>query len=258
MDPADEVMVAFMANGERLHPDRGYPIRLVIPGYIGGRMIKWLANINVIPHESKNCYHYWDNKYLPPQVTSEIAARDGWWYRQEYIINELSLNSVVTSPAHDERLPIAKKIHDTLEIKGYAHSGGGRKVTRVEVSVDEGVTWDLAQIFRKEQPNPYGKYWCWIWWSFKLPVADLVGKKEIWCRAWDTSNSPQPEKPVWTLMGQSSNHIFRVKVHMDVQSDENSFRFEYPTQPGQQSGGWATRIADKVKSAGYGPITYEE
>lgn len=40
LDPTDEVMVAFMANGQRLHPDRGYPIRLLIPGYIGGRMIK--------------------------------------------------------------------------------------------------------------------------------------------------------------------------------------------------------------------------
>lgn len=259
LDPASEIMVAFQANGERLHPDRGYPIRLIIPGYIGGRMIKWLAQINVIPHESKNCYHYWDNKYLPPQITSEIAARDGWWYKQEYIINELSLNSVLTRPAHGERVPIAKKIGDTLEIAGYAHAGGGRPVTRVEVSLDGGATWDLAELFRKEVPNDYGKYWCWIWWSFKVPLADLIGKDEILCRAWDTSNSPQPEKPVWTLMGQSSNHLFRCKIHMDkLKSGEACFRFEYPTQPGQQSGGWATRIVDKVKSAGYGPITYDE
>eukprot|EP00957_Ditylum_brightwellii_P137484 10482124-Ditylum_brightwellii.AAC.1 len=258
LDPADEVMVAFQANGERLHPDRGFPIRLVIPGYIGGRMIKWLAKINVIPHESHNCYHYWDNKYLPPQVTAKVAAQDGWWYKQEYIINELSLNSLITQPSHGELLPIAKNIANTYEIAGYAHSGGGRKVTRVEVTTDCGATWNLAKITRQEAPNPYGKYWCWIWWSFEIPVADLVGTSEIWCRAWDTSNSPQPEKAVWTLMGQSSNHVFRVKVHKDrSQKGEVAFRFEYPTQPGTQSGGWATRVSDKVKSAGYGPIEYE-
>mmetsp|Transcript_8925 Transcript_8925/g.10333 ORF Transcript_8925/g.10333 Transcript_8925/m.10333 type:complete len:582 (+) Transcript_8925:153-1898(+) len=259
MNPADEVMVAFMANGERLHPDRGYPIRVAVPGYIGGRMIKWLSKINVIPHESHNCYHYWDNKYLPPQVTSEIAAKDGWWYKQEYIINELSLNSLITRPLHDERLPIASNIGKTMEIGGYAHSGGGRKVTRVELSIDEGVTWDLAKISREEKPNDYGKYWCWVWWTFELPVANLFGKSEVWCRAWDTSNSPQPEKPVWTLMGQSSNHIFRIKIHKDVtDAGEAVLRFEYPTQPGTQSGGWATRVEDKVKSAGYGLIEFNE
>lgn len=78
---------------------------------------------------------------------------------------------------------------------------------------------------------------------------------EIWVRAWDTSNSPQPEHPTWTLMGQSSNHFFKVKVHIDKDSSgQPVYRFEHPTQPGQQTGGWATRTADKVKSAGYGRI----
>jgi len=265
LDPADEVMIAFSANGERLHPDRGYPIRLVIPGYIGGRMIKWLAKINIIPHESHNCYHYWDNKYLPPQVTAEIAARDGWWYKQEYIINELSLNSVLTKPYHDETLAVKENLGKTYEIRGYAHAGGGRKVTRVEISTDEGATWDLVNLTPQEVANPYGKYWCWIWWKFDLNVDQLLmpntsgNDKEIWCRAWDTSNSPQPEKPVWTLMGQSSNHFFRVKVHKQKNSQGDLFfRFEYPTQPGQQSGGWATRKSDKVKAAGYGPIVFDE
>eukprot|EP00339_Tiarina_fusa_P001393 CAMPEP_0117027762 /NCGR_PEP_ID=MMETSP0472-20121206/20256_1 /TAXON_ID=693140 ORGANISM="Tiarina fusus, Strain LIS" /NCGR_SAMPLE_ID=MMETSP0472 /ASSEMBLY_ACC=CAM_ASM_000603 /LENGTH=533 /DNA_ID=CAMNT_0004735083 /DNA_START=57 /DNA_END=1658 /DNA_ORIENTATION=- len=256
LDPADEVMVAFMANGQRLHPDRGYPIRLVIPGYIGGRMIKWLARIRVIPHESHSCYHYWDNKYLPPQVTSEIAAKDGWWYKQEYIINELSLNSFICEPNHDDTIPIGPNIDKTMVVSGYAHSGGGRKVTRVEVTSDKGVTWNLAEITRHEKPNPYGKYWCWIWWKYDMPVADL--DKEIWVRAWDTSNSPQAERPTWTLMGQSSNHVFRVMVHTDRNKNgEAVYRFEHPTRAGQQSGGWATRVADKVKSAGYGEINLD-
>mmetsp|Transcript_23430 Transcript_23430/g.65173 ORF Transcript_23430/g.65173 Transcript_23430/m.65173 type:complete len:576 (+) Transcript_23430:222-1949(+) len=265
LDAADEVMIAFQANGERLHPDRGYPIRLVIPGYIGGRMIKWLAKINILSHESHSCYHYWDNKYLPPQVTAEIAAKDGWWYKQEYIINELSLNSLITKPSHNETLDLKSNLGKTYEIRGYAHSGGGREVTRVEISTDQGATWNLATLNRQEVANPYGKYWCWLWWKYDLDVADLImvgdsdNGKEIWCRAWDTSNSPQPEKPVWTLMGQSSNHIFRVKVHKEQNgAGDVVFRFEYPTQPGQQSGGWATRTADKVKSAGYGPISFDE
>ena len=57
-------------------------------------------------------------------------------------------------------------------------------------------------------------------------------------------------------MGQSSNHIFRVKVQIEKDSlGKPIYRFEHPTQPGQQTGGWATRTADKVKSAGYGKIS---
>lgn len=252
MSFADEVMVAFAANGERLHPDRGYPCRVIIPGYIGGRMIKWLSKINVLDHESHNCYHFWDNKYMPPQVTAEKAAKEGWWYKQEYIINELSLNSVITYPNHNDSLPLAQYIDKKIELKGYAHSGGGRPVTRVEISTNQGETWNLAEIHRTEKPNPYGKVWCWIWWSYEVEAATL--QEEIWVRAWDTSNSPQPERPVWTLMGQSSNHVFRVKVHIVQENGKTVYKFEHPTQPGQQAGGWATRAADKVKSAGYGKI----
>jgi nitrate reductase (NAD(P)H) len=255
MNPAFDVIVAYEANGERLLPDHGFPIRLIIPGYIGGRMIKWLKLISVIPHESKNCYHYHDNKALPPQVTSEVAIEGGWWYKQEYIINELSLNSVITQPDHNTTISIADSVDKTFEIGGFAHTGGGRKVTRVEITLDHGVTWEVTTIDRKERPNDYGLYFCWVWWQIEINGCDLVGCDEIWCRAWDDANSPQPENPTWTLMGQNANHVFRVKVHADKTSTgEHVFRFEHPTQPGQQSGGWATRPAEKFTSAGYGRI----
>ena len=54
MNPAYDVLIAYQANGERLQPDHGFPVRLIIPGYIGGRMIKWLKEVNVIEHETKN------------------------------------------------------------------------------------------------------------------------------------------------------------------------------------------------------------
>ena len=53
-------MLAFLQNGELLHPDHGYPVRLLIPGYIGGRMIKWLCKITVSSKETDNFYHVQD------------------------------------------------------------------------------------------------------------------------------------------------------------------------------------------------------
>lgn len=58
MDPALDVLVAYEANGERLQPDHGAPVRLIIPGYVAGRSIKWLAEINIIDHETYNHWHY--------------------------------------------------------------------------------------------------------------------------------------------------------------------------------------------------------
>lgn len=255
MNPAYDILVAYEANGERLQPDHGFPVRLIIPGYIGGRMIKWLKQINVLPHETRNHYHYHDNRILPPHITSEVSLAGNWWYKPEYIFNELNINSAISQPDHNETLGIAANLGRTYEVAGYAYTGGGRMVTRVEVSTDGGVHWNLAKIDRKERPTEHGMYWCWIWWAFDLPVADLVGCHEIWCRAFDESNNMQPDNPTWNLMGMGNNQVFRVKVQLEKTArGEHVFRFEHPTQPGQQSGGWMHRTADKPVSAGFGRL----
>nr|AAY59538.1 nitrate reductase [Cylindrotheca fusiformis] len=255
MNAAYDVMVAWEANGERLLPDHGYPVRLIIPGYIGGRMIKWLKEINVIDHETKNHYHYHDNRILPPHITAEESLKGQWWYKPEYIFNELNINSAIASPLHDEELPIAKNIDKSYNVSGYAYTGGGRMITRVEVSTDGGIHWELATLDRKEMPTEHDMYWCWVWWDYELKVADLVGCKEIWCRAWDESNMCQPIHPTWNLMGMGNNQVFRLKVHMDKKaSGQHVFRFEQPTQPGQLAGGWMTKLAGKPISAGFGRL----
>ena len=77
LDPANDIIVAYMHNGEILLPDHGFPVRMIIPGYIGGRMVKWLKRILVTTAESENYYHYHDNKVLPSIVDAELAKADG-------------------------------------------------------------------------------------------------------------------------------------------------------------------------------------
>lgn len=67
-------------------------------------MIKWLSELTVTSEESTNYYHYHDNKMLPPQIDEERAAKEGWWYKPEYILYDLNINSAISSPAHDERI----------------------------------------------------------------------------------------------------------------------------------------------------------
>nr|TKS00592.1 hypothetical protein D5086_0000180310 [Populus alba] len=132
MDPSRDIIFAYMQNGEPLAPDHGFPVRMIIPGFIGGP----------------------------------------WWYKPEYIINELNINSVITTPCHEEILPINSwTTQSPYTLRGYAYSGGGKKVTRVEVTLDGGETWQCLPVDHEEKPTSRREYtgagasvpWRWRW-----------------------------------------------------------------------------------------------
>nr|ACS44801.1 nitrate reductase [Heterosigma akashiwo] len=268
MDPASDVMLCWEQNGERLTPDHGYPIRLIIPGYIGGRMIKWLTDISVTEVESDNHYHYHDNRVLPPQIDADTAKADGWWYKPEYIINDLNINSAITSPAHDEVVTIIPGQKATYACKGYAYSGGGRKVTRVELSFDEGETWELTTLTHPERPTRAGKHWCWCFWEYEVPIMRMLRAKQMMVRAWDTGLNTQPMNFTWNVMGMMNNCTFKVRIHDASEGNGLSLKFEHPTQPGVLPGGWmvpkvevqaAVQVEKKVEAkAGVKYFTEEE
>ena len=51
-----------MYNGKLLTPDHGFPVRVIIPGYVGGRMIKWMTNIDLLATVCQDYYHFFDNR----------------------------------------------------------------------------------------------------------------------------------------------------------------------------------------------------
>lgn len=53
------MLLAWAMNGEALEPDHGFPLRLVVPGQIGGRSVKWLKRIEVSDKESQHHLHFW-------------------------------------------------------------------------------------------------------------------------------------------------------------------------------------------------------
>ncbi|XP_060198179.1 nitrate reductase [NADH] 2-like isoform X1 [Lycium barbarum] len=240
MDPSRDIIVAYMQNGEMLAPDHGFPVRMIIPGFIGGRMVKWLKRIVVTTQESESYYHYKDNRVLPPHVDAELANAEAWWYKPEYIINELNINSIITTPSHREILPIKTwTTRHPYMLRGYAYSGGGNKVTRVEVTMDGGETWRVRTLDHSEKPTKYGKYWCWCFWSLEVEVLDLLSAKEIAVRAWDETLNTQPENLIWNVMGMMNNCWFRVKTNVGKPpKGEIGIMFEHPTQPGNKTGGW--------------------
>lgn len=62
IDPNNDVMLAFGINGAPLSPDHGYPLRIIIPTYVGGRQIKWLKKMWISTKENDSHYHIYDNR----------------------------------------------------------------------------------------------------------------------------------------------------------------------------------------------------
>jgi nitrate reductase (NAD(P)H) len=257
MDPNRGMMLAHRMNGDVLRPDHGKPLRVIIPGQIGGRSVKWLKKLIITAEPSDNWYHIYDNRVLPTMVSPEqSAAEPEWWTDERYAIYDLGTNSAIAYPAHEEQLSIAGDISDqTYNIRGYAYGGGGRKVTRVEVSLDKGATWTLSDIdyaedrYRDALPQSlcggtldFGwreASFCWCFWHVKIPVADLANASDILVRAMDESMNLQPRDMYWSVLGMMNNPWFRIVIH---KKEDGSLQFEHPTQPALMPGGWMERI----------------
>jgi len=227
MDPTRPCMLAFLMNGELLHPDHGYPVRLLMPGYIGGRMIKWLSTISVTETEGDehSHYHWYDNRVFPKHIDSkEVATAEGIWNDPAYTINDRNINSAIWSPAHCAKIKVTDAMYT---VRGYAYAGAGRPVHRVEVTVNNAQNWRPAKIERFEEPDEYGQCYCWVFWSVEIPINVLANCGEFAVRAWDDSQNCQPERPNWNLMGMMNNNWFRVKVHS---LGDGEVWFEHPTQ----------------------------
>ncbi len=215
LDRERDVMLAFKQNGEPLTPDHGAPLRTLLPGCIGGRMIKWLSKMWVSDKMSENHYHFFDNRVLPPHVDAELATAEGWWYKDEYIINHFNINSAMFEPRHNAMFQPDK--HSTMKVSGYAYCGGGLRVIRAEISLDGGMTWELTDLTRPEDEiaaaRGTDKHWCWSHWETEVDTERLRDCTEIACRAVDCNQNMQPAQLTWNVMGMCNNCLFRIKVH---------------------------------------------
>jgi len=125
----DDVIVAYSQNGERIRPEQGYPLRLVVPGWEGNVHIKWLRRIKLGERP-------WQHREETSKYTDLMADGKA---RQFTFVQEA--NSVITAPCPEKPL----KDKGFYEIRGLAWSGHG-KVARVDVSVDGGRNWQSAAL----------------------------------------------------------------------------------------------------------------
>ena len=198
---------------------------------------------------SENHYHYFDNRVLPPHVDADLAYAEGWWYKPEYIINHMNINSAMFEPRHNSFVE-EKNLPKTVKVSGYAYTGGGHKIIRAEISLDSGKSWEITDLSRPEdeiaEARGTDKHWCWAWWETEVDMSRLLDGscEEICCRAWDSNQNCQPVQLTWTVMGMLNNPIYRIKIHRE----DNRMWFEHPTQ-GSMPGGWMTDQAGQFNES---------
>jgi len=193
-----DVLLAYEMNDEPLAPEHGFPLRVIVPGYIGARSVKWLREITLQEHTSTNPYQARDYKLFPPEITAQTAD----WSRGK-TIEDLTLNAVITTPREGETVEAGP-----TRIQGYAIAGEGTPVERVELSVDGGKTWTTANIV--ERADPYA----WCFWGVTVVLSP--GDCQMIVRAWDASKQTQPEdvRPLWNFKGYMNNAWQRVNIHV--------------------------------------------
>ncbi|MBO1766677.1 sulfite oxidase [Allobranchiibius sp. GilTou38] len=192
-----EVLLAWSMNGVPLTPVHGAPLRVIVPGWIGARSVKWLNRITVQHTPSENYFQSVAYRLLPPEADPDSAGPgDG------LSLGPIALNSAILSPAND-----ATVVAGLVQVRGYAFAGDARAVARVDVSPDEGNTWVQADLGEDHGP------WAWRMWSTEvnLPAGDCV----LLARAWDGTAAAQPSDAahLWNPKGYVSNAWPRATVH---------------------------------------------
>jgi sulfite oxidase len=188
-----EVLLAWAMNGEPLPPVHGAPLRVVVPGYIGARSVKWLERIELRSAPWEGYFQHVVYRLLPED------GRPG--PGRGMPLGLVALNADVLSPADGEIVAAGP-----VEVRGHAFAGGERHVSRVDVSLDGGATWSQADLL-----EDLGR---WAWRQWRITVDLVRGDHEILVRAWDSSAATQPEDEaaLWNPQGYVNNARPRVRV----------------------------------------------
>jgi sulfane dehydrogenase subunit SoxC len=185
----DDVLVAYGQNGEALRPEQGYPLRLLVPGWEGNTSIKWLSRLELVNQ---------------PYMTRDEAAfytdlmPDGNARRFSFV---MEAKSVIVRPAGEQQLDGP----GYYDITGFAWSGRGA-ITWVEVSADDGRTWQDAELVGPVLPKALTR--------FRLPWRWDGKPTSLRSRCTDETGYVQPTREqLLAVRGQfATDHFNGIKV----------------------------------------------
>jgi len=165
----EDCLLALFQNGERLRPEQGYPLRLLVPGWEGVLNVKWLRTLTLARE--------------PVMARNETARYtelqpDGTARQFTFVMD---VKSLLTRPSAGMRLAGP----DVYELSGLAWSGRGR-ITRVEISADGGTSWADAALNEPVLPQCFTR--------FRLPWRWNGAPCVLQSRATDETGAVQPTR----------------------------------------------------------------
>jgi DMSO/TMAO reductase YedYZ molybdopterin-dependent catalytic subunit len=192
-----EVMLAFGMNGEQLPLLNGFPLRLVVPGWVATYWIKALNDIEVLDQPDTN---YWTAKgYRFPNVPDHTVEPGQTGY-ELVSITKLFPRSFVTNLKDGDKLLAGKP----TRLRGIAF-GGDCGVAKVEISLDGGTSWQGTRLGKDE-----GKYGFRRWESdVTLPHA---GQHAVTVRCTNSKGEAQPMKTTWNPQGYMRFNVETIRL----------------------------------------------
>lgn len=193
----DDALLAVYQNGEKIRPENGYPLRLVLPGWEGVLNVKWLRRLKVTdrPVMARNE----TSRYT--ELLPSGKARQFTFY--------IEAKSLITSPSAHMLL----KKPGLYQITGLAWSGRG-KIRKVDVSADGGKSWAEAQLQEPILDRAFTRFRMPWQWNGKPAVLKS--------RATDETGYVQPERT--ELVKQRGKHgFFHYNAITNWQVDADGF-----------------------------------
>jgi DMSO/TMAO reductase YedYZ molybdopterin-dependent catalytic subunit len=174
----DDVLLAYEMNGEPLLPDHGFPVRLVVPNWVGIASIKWLGEIEV---SDQPLFSPWNTQFyryfgaaFPPGGSAPLTEQ-------------------VVKSAFELPFPATVPAGRTVRLTGRSWSGHAG-VHRVEVSTDGGASWRHPRI--RVAGDRHG------WTLWELPWRPPApGSYELLARATDHAGNTQPDATTLNDLG---------------------------------------------------------
>jgi DMSO/TMAO reductase YedYZ molybdopterin-dependent catalytic subunit len=177
-------LLAYEMNGEPLPLEHGYPLRALALGWTGANCVKWLHKIVVLDRPLEG--FFMDQVYRNFQKGQDPKTGE--------IVTGIKLKSFITQPERSETLEAG-----LITVLGAAYAGESG-VERVEVSVDNGKTWNSATFIGPNEP------YAWRQWQFLWPVKEK-GEYTLLSRAADTEGNRQPMNADWNVLGYGNNGV---------------------------------------------------
>ncbi|KAI0844338.1 Oxidoreductase, molybdopterin-binding domain-containing protein [Daldinia vernicosa] len=219
LDPMGDVLLAFKMNDAPLPRDHGFPVRVIVPGHVAARCVKWVNKIVVSDEESNTTWQRRDYKCFGPNEVKQD------WDKYK-AIQVMPITSAITRTTLKSSKRISAEStrelaeRSVVQIEGYAYSGGGREIQRVDISLDGGETWDQAQLVDDTKLERGSKAWCWKRWRYEAGLSEVAkgskggSKTTLVVKATDDAYNTQPEthKSIYNIRGNLATAWHRVDL----------------------------------------------